>query len=269
MKIPSAILLIFVAGALASCPGKKTNSKLICYYSKLREVDSCKCSHVVLPASSDVKSIDRIRVRLKGVKILITVNEFSQGLVDILKSSKVDGIEIGLKKLDSKNDISDFISTVRSKLGADLYIILSVPPKAETVAKYYDFKTLSRNADLFVLQTAFLGASKNVTFHPSRLSGLWDMQNTVRLRNEKIINPIKDSVVDLVSGLGAPLSKLVITSPVQAFRFKLQDGKFTAPGSPALEVQSLDRNELCRIMKNGGNWTLERDQDQAGPYIFR
>jgi hypothetical protein len=29
------------------------------------------------------------------------------------------------------------------------------------------------------------------------------------------------------------------------------------------------RNELCEIMGNGGNWTLERDQDQAGPYIFR
>jgi hypothetical protein len=91
----------------------------------------------------------------------------------------VDGIEINLKKLDSKNDINDFISTVRSRLGSDLYIVLAVPSKAETLAKYYDFKALSKNADLFVLQTAFLGASKNVTFHPSRLSGLWDMQNTV------------------------------------------------------------------------------------------
>nr|XP_015838222.1 PREDICTED: uncharacterized protein LOC103314049 isoform X2 [Tribolium castaneum] len=257
MNFSSAIFLILVAvcGATADCPAKKTQSKLICYYSKLTQADSCKCSHVILPADADVKAIDRLREHAKGVKILITVNEFNQGLVNLLKSSKVDGIEINLKKLDSKNDISDFISTVRSKLGADLSIVLSVPSKAETLAKYYDFKALSKNADLFILQTAFLGASKNVTFHPSRLSGLWDMQNT-------------DSVVDLVSGLGAPLSKLVITAPVQAFKFKLQDEKHTAPGSPALEVQSITRDELCSVMGNGGNWTLERDQDQTGSYIF-
>lgn len=75
--------------------------------------------------------------------------------------------------------------------------------------------------------------------------------------------------MDLVSGLGAPLSKLMITSPVQAFKFTLQDEKHTAPGSPALEIESLSRDELCETMKNGANWTLERDQDQTGPYIFR
>lgn len=79
----------------------------------------------------------------------------------------------------------------------------------------------------------------------------------------------QDSVVDLVSGLGAPLSKLVISAPVQAFRFTLQNEEYTAPGSPALEVKSLTRNELCKIMKGATNWTLERDEDQTGPYIFR
>lgn len=102
-----------------------------------------------------------------------------QDLVNALKTAKLDGLEINLKKHDSKNDINDFISTIKSKLGSDLYLALSVPPKAETLAKYYDFKALSKSVDLFILQTAFLGASKNVSFHPSRLSGLWDMQNTV------------------------------------------------------------------------------------------
>lgn len=103
-----------------------------------------------------------------------------QALVNILKDSKVDGVEIKLRKIHSKNDINDFISTVRSKLGSDLIIVLSIPSKADVLAKYFDFKTLSKNTDSFILQTAFLGANKNVTFHPSRLSGLWDMQNTVR-----------------------------------------------------------------------------------------
>lgn len=92
----------------------------------------------------------------------------------------MDGVEVNLKKLDSKHDLTDFISTIRSKLASNLYVAVSVPAKAEILAKYYDFKSLSKNADVFVLETAFLGASKNVTFHPSRLSGLWDMQNTVR-----------------------------------------------------------------------------------------
>lgn len=97
----------------------------------------------------------------------------------MFENTKVDGIEINLKKVGSKNDINDFISTVRSKLGSNLYLAVSVPPKSEILAKYYDFKSISKYVDVFLLQTSFLGASSNVTFHPSRLSGIWDMQNTV------------------------------------------------------------------------------------------
>lgn len=100
-------------------------------------------------------------------------------MINLLKNTKVDGLEVDLNKLDSKNDIADFISTVRSKIGSNLYLAISVPAKSEILAKYYDFKALSKHADAFILQTAFLGTSSNVTFHPSRLSGIWDMQNTV------------------------------------------------------------------------------------------
>lgn len=99
--------------------------------------------------------------------------------MDLLKKTKIDGLEVDLKKLDSKSDIGDFISTAKSKLGGDLYTTVSIPPRADLLAKFYDFKGLAKNVDNFVLQTAFLGASTNVTFHPSRLSGLWDMQNAV------------------------------------------------------------------------------------------
>ncbi|XP_066258348.1 uncharacterized protein [Euwallacea similis] len=231
-----------------------STSKLVCYYSTVDVVDGCYCTHVILPANADAKAVERLRKRANGVKVYVTVNEFNQGLIDLLKSTKIDGLELNLRKLDSKNDITDFISTIKTKIGSDLEIILAIPPKAELVAKYFDFKPLSKHVDLFVLQTAFLGASSNVTFHPSRLSGMWDMQNT-------------DSVVDLANGLGAPLSKLVITAPVQAFQFTLQNEEYTAPGSPALDLKSITRNELCHLMERG-NWTLERDEDQAGQYIF-
>ncbi|KAF7272154.1 hypothetical protein GWI33_015040 [Rhynchophorus ferrugineus] len=250
------VALIAASSAKSDCPtGKRSSSKLVCYYGDLGLNNACYCTHIVLPASFDVKSIEKARSSIKGAKIYISVNEFNQGLINLLKDAKVDGLEINLKKLDSKNDITDFISTVKTKIGSDLGIVLAVPAKGDLVAKYFDFKALSKYAELFVLQTNFLGASTNVTFHPSRLSGMWDMQNT-------------DSVVDLVSGLGAPLSKLVITAPVQAFKFKLQNEEYTAPGSPALEVSSITREELCRFLQREKHWTLERDEDQAGPYIF-
>lgn len=74
--------------------------------------------------------------------------------------------------------------------------------------------------------------------------------------------------MDLVTGLGAPLNKLVVATPVQGFKFLLQNEEHTAPGSPALELSTLTRDELCVTMESD-KWTLERDQDQAGPYIFR
>lgn len=76
-------------------------------------------------------------------------------------------------------------------------------------------------------------------------------------------------MVDLVSGLGAPISKVMITAPVQAYQFTLQNESYTAPGSPALELRSITRDHLCDMMGSEKKWMLERDQDQAGPYIFR
>ncbi|XP_017768341.1 PREDICTED: uncharacterized protein LOC108556655 isoform X2 [Nicrophorus vespilloides] len=269
MKFLAFLLIALTTGvALATtvvakdCHKGGSGPKLFCYYGHVPtedEVirDACRCSHLVLPHDSDAAAVDSIRSKLESTtKILITVHDLNEGLVKTLKKTKVDGLEVKLKKLRSREDIADFLSTVRTKLDKDLFVALSVPAKPEILAKYYDFKALSKSADVFLLETSFLGTSKNVTFHPSRLSGLWDVQNT-------------DSVVDLVSGLGAPLSKLVVAAPVQAFKFALQAERHTAPGSPALELSTISRDELCDAMGAGEGWTLERDQDQAGPYIFR
>lgn len=84
MKILCAILFSFIFLAINNnvlakdCTSKKSNAKLFCYYSKLTDVQSCKCSHIILPANSDVKSVDRVRDNIDGVKILISVNEFNQ-----------------------------------------------------------------------------------------------------------------------------------------------------------------------------------------------
>lgn len=83
MKLFGCVLLLFLivtVGYCKDCPTKRINSKLICYYSQLTDVDGCYCTHVVLPANSDFKSIDNVRQKLagSGAKILLTVTEFNQ-----------------------------------------------------------------------------------------------------------------------------------------------------------------------------------------------
>lgn len=60
------------------CTDRKGQSKLFCYFSKVTDVDTCHCSHVILPANSDLKSVVRLKEQLTGVKILITVHEFNE-----------------------------------------------------------------------------------------------------------------------------------------------------------------------------------------------
>lgn len=115
-----------------------------------------------------------------------------QNLIDILNKKAIDGVDINLKKLSDKSDVGDFISTVKSKLNSDLLIAVSLPSKPEVLAKFYNLKDLSKHAEFFILQTAFLSSSHNVTFHPSRLSGVWDTHNTVRILLCKFSDRIRD-----------------------------------------------------------------------------
>lgn len=85
-----------VVGTEKPCPKGLSTSKLVCYYSTLEEVQGCYCTHVILPASSDFKSVEGLKKRVKGVKVYVTVNEFNQvrnciflsNLLDIV--SKID-----------------------------------------------------------------------------------------------------------------------------------------------------------------------------------
>lgn len=72
-----------------------------------------------------------------------------------------------------------------------------------------------------------------VTFHPSRLMGLFDMLNT-------------DNLVDLISGLGAPKQKIMITLPASAYRFALKHEAENAPRSQTTEKEPtpIDRKQV-------------------------
>lgn len=58
-------------------------------------------------------------------------------------------------------------------------LFLALPAHPELLAKYYDLRALVKKVDLMMVQTHALGVVKKMTYHPSRLSGMWDMMNTV------------------------------------------------------------------------------------------
>lgn len=68
-------------------------------------------------------------------------------------------------------------SALSSSAGGPLF--LALPANPELLAKYYDLRTLVKKVDLLMVETHALGLVKKMTYHPSRLSGLWDMMNTV------------------------------------------------------------------------------------------
>ncbi|KAJ4443027.1 hypothetical protein ANN_04677 [Periplaneta americana] len=102
-------------------------------------------------------------------------------------------------------------------------LMVNVPTQPEVLVKRYDLKTLSKYADFFTVPTNNLTdlSESGVTYHPSRLMGLADLLNT-------------DSLLDLLTGLGAPRDKLVISIPAVATHFTLQDAERNTPRSPVL-----------------------------------
>lgn len=105
-----------------------------------------------------------------------------QDLRTLVKSKHVQGLEIyDAHKSLNKSKILETVEEARTALsssgGGPLF--LALPANPELLAKYYDLRVLVKKADLMMVQTHALGSMKKMTYHPSRLSGLWDMMNTV------------------------------------------------------------------------------------------
>lgn len=92
-----------------------------------------------------------------------------------------------------------------------------------------------RYVDLFTLPTDYLTDEDSafVTFHPSRLMGLFDILNT-------------DSLVDLIIGLGAPKRKILMSLPTNAYQFTLKDEFENVPRSETTEKEPIpiDRKQV-------------------------
>nr|XP_022907602.1 putative uncharacterized protein DDB_G0282133 isoform X2 [Onthophagus taurus] len=260
------VLNLILAALISGSPDNQkclktvSNTKLLCFYSEITTLKGCKCTHVIVPSTLQSKIINKLKESNHEVKIFVTITELNQPTISLIKSSNPHGLNLNLnsfEKITSPNDILDVITTLRAKLNEKLEIIVTVPSKIDVLARFYDFKRLKKlGIEAFVLQSDFLTDSKAVTFHPSRLSGLFDVQNT-------------DSLVDLVTNLGLSESKLIISIPVQGYHFKLKNETETSRGSPAIEVKSINRDEMCKKIGEFSDWKEGRDQDLTGVYIYR
>ncbi|CAD0199517.1 unnamed protein product [Chrysodeixis includens] len=261
--------LWFVVVAAAALAGVESAgagaARLVCYVESARATDGfSECTHLVYAGDARGDKLDALLKDYKKnnprLKIILRVSELDKDLRTLLKSKHVQGLEINdahksLNKTKVLETVEEARTAITSSGGGPLF--LALPANPELLAKYYDLRTLMKKVDLLMVQTHALGLVKKMTYHPSRLSGMWDMMNT-------------DSVVDLVIGLGVPSSKVVISLPATARQFTLVNETLSTPGSPTAddEPKEIDQAELCRQLRSG-RWTLERDQDLSAPYAFK
>ncbi|EZA62651.1 Endochitinase, partial [Ooceraea biroi] len=174
---------------------------------------------------------------------------------------EVDGVEMNVT-VGSKERLYNFVKSLKDEMirkSYDKRILVALPSKPEDLAKQFNLKELAKYVDLFTLPTDYLTDKDGafVTFHPSRLMGLFDMLNS-------------DSMVDLISELGAPKRKILMTLPANAYKFTLKEETDNTPRSQTTEKDPtpIDRKELCEAI-NSGEWTVERDEDLTAPYAFQ
>ncbi|XP_012225078.2 serine-rich adhesin for platelets [Linepithema humile] len=274
-------------GTTTKCPKRRMSPvrEIFCYTSSFDVqllVDSvCSCTTLV-HQNHDVRNfsisdIADLRKSLKEMypplQFVISINDPAKMLetsamirqetiariIAIMK--EVDGVEMNVTA-GSKERLHNFIKSLKNEMTRKMYdkrIFLVLPSESENIAKQFDLKELIKYIDLFTLSTDYLTDEDGafVTFHPSRLMGLFDMLNT-------------DNLVDLISGLGVPKQKILITLPANAYKFTLKDEAENAPRSETTEKEPIpiDRKQLCEAINNG-EWTVERDEDLTAPYAFQ
>ena len=81
MRMRTYVLVtILTAGFICAkrCSIEKSSSKLVCYYSNPKEIDFCKCTHVVVPFDVNVDSIDNFKDSLENTKVLLSVQDLNE-----------------------------------------------------------------------------------------------------------------------------------------------------------------------------------------------
>ncbi|RLU20339.1 hypothetical protein DMN91_006947 [Ooceraea biroi] len=290
MEARGVLLLLFALTALGTttkCPKRRTSPvrEVLCYTStfdlQLLADSVCSCTTLV-HQNHDLRnfSISEIVDLRKSLREMHPPLQFVISIYDpatTLKTSamvrqeaiariiaavkEVDGVEMNVT-VGSKERLYNFVKSLKDEMirkSYDKRILVALPSKPEDLAKQFNLKELAKYVDLFTLPTDYLTDKDGafVTFHPSRLMGLFDMLNS-------------DSMVDLISELGAPKRKILMTLPANAYKFTLKEETDNTPRSQTTEKDPtpIDRKELCEAI-NSGEWTVERDEDLTAPYAFQ
>nr|QQJ42216.1 chitinase 3 [Sogatella furcifera] len=165
------------------------------------------------------------------------------------RSKSENNEEKGELTSDEDDDVSEEIGN---------YVIsVRLPNEPQYLAKNFDLKRLSKYVNFFTVSSENVtdASETGMTYHPSRLMGIEDILNS-------------DSLVDLITGLGAPHPKLVLSLPGFALRFTLSDPNKNMPLSPVTnKPRRISQAEVCALMSEG-KWTMERDEDLTAPYAF-
>lgn len=278
---------LIALGTTTKCPKRRLSPirEILCYTSvfdaQLLADSICSCTTLVhqhhdvrnLSASSIVDLRKSLKEMHPPLQFMISIfdpamtlrssamvrQEAVARIIAVMK--EVDGVEMNVTA-GSKERLYNFVKSLRDEMirkSYDKRILLALPNKPEGLAKQFDIKELVKYIDLFTLSTDYMTDEDGafVTFHPSRLMGLFDMLNT-------------DSLVDLISELGAPKQKIMMTLPASAYIFALKHEAENAPRSQTTEKEPtpIDRKQLCEAI-NDGEWTVERDEDLTAPYAFQ
>ncbi|XP_032669599.1 mucin-19-like isoform X1 [Odontomachus brunneus] len=278
---------LIALGSTTKCPKRKTSParEILCYTStfdaQLLADSVCSCTTLV-HQNHDVRnlSISDITDLRKSLSEMHPSLQFAISIHDAEKTlrtsamlrqetiariiavmKEVDGVELNVTA-GSKERLYNFVKSLKDEMirkSYDKRIFVTLPSKSEDLAKQFDLKELAKYVDLFTLPTDYLTDEDStfVTFHPSRLMGLFDILNT-------------DSLVDLIIGLGAPKQKILVSLPANAYKFTLKDESENVPRSQTTEKEPvpINREQLCEAITSG-EWTVERDEDLTAPYAFR
>ncbi|KAJ8892465.1 hypothetical protein PR048_005045 [Dryococelus australis] len=173
---------------------------------------------------------------------------------------------------EKQNSLTDELDATSPSL-----LLLRVPIEPEIIVKRYDLKNITKYVDWFTVPTHNLTdpSEEGFTFHPSRLMGLADLLNTTvyaavsRAALTMLLCSTQDSMLDLLTGLGAPHNRIIISVPASGTKFTLEDATKNTPRSPATAgPEWISQGKLCSLLSDGG-WTMERDEDLTAPYAFR
>ena len=201
---------------------------------------------------------------------------------------------------DLRTLVDLFLDEEEEKKEDDFLIFLRLSPVPEYLVKGYDFKMLNKQDIIlfFIPSLRFRIAENNVCFqirrllHPAvaqpdgaeqqrHLPPLqahgrvrhWQRRTNDRLFPSENVSKssvhFQDSLLDVVIGLGATDSKIILTGTAFGNVFTLMDAEHNMPGSSVSDVVPLPvtYQQVCKAIKNG-NWTLEREEDMTGPYTY-